>query len=417
MFTYCGLDFGTSNSAIGSVVNSKPTLLPVESSHPTIPTTMFFHFESDEVFFGREAISLYLDGEFGRLMKSIKNVLGTNTMGDSTQVKYERLTYMDIISRFLSYLRERASESLGGDIQAVTLGRPVHFCDRDKELDIEAQSILGGAARAAGFTEVAFQFEPIAAALCYEQGLEKEEIILVYDIGGGTSDFTVVRLSPEARKTYERGKDILSTGGVHIGGTDFDRKLSMATVMPLLGSRSRFKHKSIEMPTSYFHDLATWHKIHELYGPKVIAHLELLKPQIVQSDLVARLIRVLKNRDGHRLGFVVEDAKKSLSSVTKKLVELEFVEEGLISPFERGAFESTIADDINRISACALDTVKQAGLSSDKIERVFVTGGSSEVPALQVSIAQSFRNATVSLGDRLGSVTMGLTLDAQRRFS
>ena len=165
----------------------------------------------------------------GRLMRGLKSVLGTPLMEEATPVGRQRLRLRDVIARYLTAVKARAEAACGASLDSVVHGRPVHFVDGDPEADRRAEDTLRAIARDVGFREVSFQYEPIAAALDYERQVRSEEIALVADIGGGTSDFSIVRLSPERRSRVDRGGDILANDGVRIGGTDFDRQLSLGS--------------------------------------------------------------------------------------------------------------------------------------------------------------------------------------------
>ena len=192
-----GIDFGTSNSAVawapeGALARS----LPLEGEATTMPTALFYNAEDRSTHFGREAVALYLAGVEGRLMRSLKSLLGSALMQETTAVYDGLVSFQDIVARFLLELGQRAERTLGERPTSVVLGRPVHFVDDDAKRDSQAEDSLRQAARTAGFREIRFQFEPIAAAFDYEQRVTKESLVLIVDIGGGTSDFTVVRLGP-----------------------------------------------------------------------------------------------------------------------------------------------------------------------------------------------------------------------------
>ena len=261
----CGIDFGTSNSAVAVSEAGRARLLPAQNGATSLPTALFFSFEDNSTSYGREAMQRYLGHEEGRLLRSIKSLLGTALYDEMTQVKFRRYAFADIIADFLRFMRDAAGKELGQPPDQVVIGRPAFFVDDDTESDRTAESQLAAAARLAGFKTVEFQFEPIAAALHYEQSVTAEEIALVADIGGGTSDFSVVRVSPKLAGKADRRQDILGYNGVHIGGTDFDRLLSLVTLMPFLGLRSKLKMKNLDAPSWYFSDLATWHRINKLY--------------------------------------------------------------------------------------------------------------------------------------------------------
>src|SRR5580704_2062038 len=251
----CGIDFGTSNSSIGVSDATGPRLLPIQRGATSVPTALFFSLDDNSTTYGHEALERYLTREPGRYLRAIKSVLGTKLFEERTHVKRRRYAFGDIIAAFLRFLRATAGETLGTPPTSVVLGRPAFFVDDDPKADAAAERQLEAAARAAGFETIAFQFEPIAAALDYEQSVSREEIALVADIGGGTADFSVVRVSPERAQSSDRRQDILGFTGVHIGGTDFDRLLAMASVMPQLGLRSPMLRKGLDAPSWYFSDL------------------------------------------------------------------------------------------------------------------------------------------------------------------
>ena len=200
-----GIDFGTSNSAMAwAAPGGTARLIALEGEATAMPTAVFYNSEDLSTHFGRDAVTQYLEGTEGRLMRSLKSLLGSPLLLETTVVNNRQVSFQDIIATFLATLRERAAQALGAAPTRVVMGRPVHFVDDDPERDALAQQSLLEAARAVGFTEVSFQLEPIAAALDYERRLDSERTVLVVDLGGGTSDFTVVRLGPERMKQADR---------------------------------------------------------------------------------------------------------------------------------------------------------------------------------------------------------------------
>ena len=237
----CGVDFGTSNSTVGWSRPGQHALLSLEDGKPTLPSAIFFHDEDNEVSYGRGAIADYLAGYDGRLMRSMKSLLGSSLIDGSTEVQGRSIPFRVLLTRFIAELKRRAETAAGRDFQRVVLGRPVFFVDDDPAADQTAQDTLGEIARQVGFTDIEFQFEPLAAAFDYESQIDREELVLVIDIGGGTSDFSLIRLGPGRAGKADRREDILAYGGVHIGGADFDKQLSLAHVMPLLGLGSQLR--------------------------------------------------------------------------------------------------------------------------------------------------------------------------------
>lgn len=412
----CGIDFGTSNSAVALAERGAARLVVLQDEATTVPTALFFSFEDNKTTYGREAMRRYLSGEEGRLLRSIKSLLGTSLFHETTQVKYRRYTFSEIIAAFLRFLRERAAVETGHEPDDVVIGRPAFFVDDDREADDAAEAQLAAAARAAGFGTVAFQFEPIAAALDYERSVRAEEIALVADIGGGTSDFSVVRVSPTLAKKADRRRDILAYNGVHIGGTDFDRLLAMRSLMPMLGLRSKLKMKNMEAPSWYFADLSTWHRINVLYDAKVIAEIGSVRRDSAEPEKIERLLRVLELRKGHELLGRVEQAKIELSSRETTTIGLRDIGAGLVSDLARSGFDAAIAEQLARITGRVRDVLGLAGLAPDAVRTVFLTGGSSGVPAVRDAITVAVPDARVVTGDAFGSVATGLALDAARRF-
>src|SRR5215470_7642739 len=301
MTVACGIDFGTSNSSIGVCNAGGPRLLPIQRGATAVPTALFFSVDDDSTSFGHEALERYFSREPGRYMRAIKSELGTELFAETTQVKLKHYAFGEIVAAFLEFLRTTAGENLGAPPTSVVLGRPAFFVDDDPAADAAAERQLEAAAQAAGFEQVAFQFEPIAAALDYEQRVNAEEIALVADIGGGTSDFSVVRVSPERARAGDRRRDILGCTGVHVGGTDFDRQLALARVMPTFGLRSPLRRKGLDAPSWYFSDIATWHRISFLYDPKVLTEIRGVLRDSAEPEKIARLLRVLEQRKGHEL--------------------------------------------------------------------------------------------------------------------
>ncbi len=272
-----GIDFGTSNSTVGVVRNGQPRLVALEDGEVTLPSAVFFNFEDNRNYFGRRAIANYTDSIEGRLMRSLKSVLGSSLVHEKTRIKARSIAFTEIIGLFVGHLRKKLEDNAGHTVESVVLGRPVQFVDDDAEADAKAEGELENAARAQGFKHIAFQFEPIAAALDYEQKVTREELALIVDMGGGTSDFSIVRVSPQRARSLDRKDDILASRGIHIGGTDFDRLLSIAHVMPQLGYLSPTKDGKRNLPASYFIDLATWQRINLVYTSRAMTHLRQIR--------------------------------------------------------------------------------------------------------------------------------------------
>jgi hypothetical chaperone protein len=407
----CGIDFGTSNSAAAIVDGDRSHVLALQDGRQSIPTAVFFSFEDDSVAYGREAMRRHLAHDPGRLMRSLKSILGTSLFEEKTQVRLRRYLFAEIVTGFL-----RCAPGMAGEPRRVVLGRPAFFVDDDPQADMRAQRQLESAAAGAGFTEIAFQFEPIAAALHYETSVGREEIALVADIGGGTSDFSVVRVSPQRSLAADRKADILSCSGIHIGGTDFDRLLSLAKLMPLLGFRTGMKTKNMEVPSWYYHDLSTWHRVNALYDHKVLPDMRRVRREAVEPDKLDRLLDVVKLRKGHELLGRIEDAKIALSARDRAEVALAELSAGLSLDIAATQFEQAIGPALGKVVAKAREAVQLAGLAAGDINTVFLTGGSSSIPSFKAALAAALPDARMVEGDAFGSVAAGLALDAERKF-
>ncbi len=429
--TICGLDFGTSNSTIGVLHNRVQTMVPLEQDaqgnwQTTLPSALFFGFDDDEISFGRQAMAHYTQGESGRLMRSMKSLLGGSFMGDTTQVKNRIYSFDEIIGFFVGSLRQQAQTFMadGSSLDSVVIGRPVFFNDDDPALDREAEAHLAAIAKIAGFRDVSFQYEPIAAALDYEQQVKTEELALIVDIGGGTSDFTLVRLSPERHLQADREADFLANNGIHIGGTDFDRRLSIAGIMPEFGFGMPMADRpSLNMPGHYYHDLATWHKIHLLYTRDVQRELQSFRLTVSDKQRLDRLIELLKHRKGHSLAGLVEQAKIELSDRSETQVHLDglFAESDDISvdscTLTQQLLEQSLQRDVEKIFLALNETLQQAGVSAQQINTVFTTGGSTALPMVTACIDSAFPDAKQVAGDLYNSVGSGLLLEAVKRYS
>lgn len=411
-----GIDFGTSNSTVGFIDNGRPRLVPLEGDHVAMPTAVFYNFEDNGTYFGRRAIADYADNAEGRLLRALKSVLGSSLIHEKTRIKARNLAFSEIIGTFIANLKNRLDAEVGQEIESVVLGRPVHFVDEDETADRDAQDQLENAARAQGFKHIAFQFEPIAAALDYEQRVTGEELALIIDIGGGTSDFSIVRVSPERARAADRKDDILASTGVHIGGTDFDRLLSVAHLMPELGYKTLTKDGKRNLPAGYFFDLATWQRINMLYTPKAMTDLRQIRYEASKPELVERMIDIVTHRQGHALAGTVERAKIDLTDRDETKMEIALTEERLSLPVTRAGLDEAIESAVQRVADTVKKTLADAGVEAERITTLFLTGGSTGIPLLKNRLLALFPGATVVQGDMFGSVGLGLALDATRKF-
>ncbi|WP_020695066.1 Hsp70 family protein [Reyranella massiliensis] len=406
----CGLDFGTSNSAIGVARNKTAALVPVEADSTLIPSAVFFDYETKgRMLFGEEAISAYVGQTEGRLMRALKSILGSPLIEEETLLAGRKVPLKQVVEIFVRHLKQKAEAFAGQEITTVVHGRPVRFVDDDDAADARAQAVLEGIAKQVGFRDVAFVYEPIAAAHHYEQTVQGEELALIADIGGGTSDFSIIRVGPQHRDRADRTGDVLATAGIRVGGTDFDTALNLAAVMPLLGLGTQLVKKNLPMPNALYHELAAWPTINFAYTYKNERELSELVSLAREPEKVERLLTVVRDRLGHRVAFAVEDVKISLSAEECADVSLTFLEAGLSVAATRAEFDRAIETRTERLYRSASECIAAAGLKPAAIDTIFLTGGSSRVPAVRAAIGRAAPSARLASGSDLLSVASGLT--------
>jgi hypothetical chaperone protein len=414
--TYCAIDFGTSNSAVAVPNGAALRLAPVEGAYTTLPTAVFFNTDENTRDYGRAALEAYIDGFDGRLMRSMKSILGSALADNSTDLgDGSAIKYTEVIAIFVDHLKRSAEASAGGAINRAVLGRPVFFVDDDPRADQLAQQQLEAAAHSVGLREIHFQYEPIAAAFDYESHLTEEGLVLVADIGGGTSDFSLVRVGPERMKRVERKDDVLAHHGVHVAGTDFDRRVELATILRELGYQS-LDPEGRELPNRVYFDLATWHLINTVYAPKRVSELALMRHLFVDVKQHDRLMRVVERRLGHALAAHAEEAKIGVAAGGETMIDLELVEEDLRLAFDEAQLIKAGHDETLRIVQAARDTVQTAGVAPRDVGAIYFTGGSTGLAFLSGALSAAFPDARPVFGDRLASVATGLGIHARRLF-
>jgi hypothetical chaperone protein len=434
--SYCAIDFGTSNSGIalpdetGSAVPGGVgvSLVELEQGQRTMPTAVFYvndgtpQHEEPKRFYGRAAIAAYVDGTDGRLMRSMKSILGSTLAEQSTDIGGGRaVRYVDVIAGYLRHLKRVAEARAGAPLTRAVLGRPVYFVDDDPLREAQAQATLEAAARAVGFAEIGFQYEPIAAALDFEQRIDSERLVLVADIGGGTSDFSLVRVGPQRRERLQRKDDILANHGVHIAGTDFDRHLELASILPLAGYKGLGPAKRgqapREVPSRVYFDLATWHLINTVYAPARVLELRRMRDFYAEPRQHERLMQIVTLRLGHALAAAAEAAKIAVAEGGATQIDLQQIEPGLQASLAEAQALQAIDADVQRIVDAACETVASAGLKPAQLDALYFTGGSTGLKPLARRIADCFPAAHAVHGDRFASVATGLGVYARRRFS
>jgi len=409
--TTLGIDFGTSNSAAGFARAGQPHLVTLEPGETTLPTAVFFDFDARRAVYGRPANAALIAGDEGRYMRALKSLLGTALMRESRMLLNERQDFITIIGRFLAELKARAERETGMTFTTALSGRPVRFHSADEARNAQALVDLTDCYAAAGFEAVKFLPEPEAAALASRDALGAGDLGLVVDIGGGTSDFTVFRNGNGA------GIDILASHGIRLGGTDFDRKLSLDQVMPLLGMGSQIKHEFGDQthtaPNTIFGDLATWQKIPFLYAADTRRAARDLAKYAVEKDKLARLVEVLEDELGHDLAFAVEAGKIAANTPDAAAlpeIKLDILQKGLRLPLPAAMMWAALADSAAQVG------VRAAGIAPEEVNTLIFVGGSSLMAVVEGALTSRFPAAKVHRGAAMTGIVEGLAIASETAF-
>jgi hypothetical chaperone protein len=403
--TRIGIDFGTSNTAAALIDGGQLRLISLEPGHQTIPTAVFLDYAARRTLFGTEAARAMIDGREGRFMRGLKSILGTSLAREKRQFLNERLTLIEITARFLANVRARAEAETGETITAVLSGRPVHFHSNSPERDAQAEADLREAYALAGFTDIAFLPEPEAAALA-AGGTGRG---LIVDIGGGTSDFTVF-------DAHAQGCEIHTSHGVRIGGTDFDKALSLAHVMPLLGMGAMLNREfgpgTYPAPTSMYFDLAAWEKIAFVYEPSLLRDVKKMEKLAVNPRQFGRLARVLDLHLGHDIAYAVEAAKIEANEAKAAQINLDVVERGLAPSLLPNDLTISLAAFAHGIGEAARHTLTAA--PKGDIDRIVYVGGSSLMSAVRATMERLLPQAKPETAEVFTAVVHGLAIAAAK---
>ena len=409
-----GLDFGTSNSAIGVHDGRRARLHRFAGGSTIAPSAVFFDALEQSWAFGHEAEACFLAGSEGRYLRALKSVLSTPLAGERTRLGARAVPFTEILERFLGALKAEAEAAAGAPLTRVVAGRPVHFVDRHPERDAEAQATLEAVLRRVGFEEIAFVHEPVGAAIDARGLIDAPGLALVADIGGGTSDVAVLEVDP-ARPGTGR---VLASAGIHVGGTDFDRELSLAHVMPELGhgtaTRPPMSSGPVPVPNHTFLDLATWQRIPLLYTPRTLREVEAMARHALEPARLGRLPRVLEEERGHALLAAVERAKIALSTAPRTAIEAGDDLPSL--PLTRAALDAALGELAGRIAEAVDEALRLAGVVGEAVAFAVLTGGSTLLPTVHEAIAARLPRARAIRPDRFAGIAHGLTLEAGRRF-
>ena len=418
-----GLDFGTTNSAIAVADAGREATLAAFSAGGDTTTSFrsILYFPTKdrsapvklETKAGPEAISSYLDADTkGRLILSIKSYLAS-PLFTSTHINGRFYTLEDLIAIILRRLRTTVIEQFGISATSVVLGRPVRFAGADTEADETlALNRLRSAANLAGFSEVNFELEPVAAAYQYETQLGHDELVLIGDFGGGTSDFTLAQLGPGRKRTGRN--PVLGTSGVAIAGDTFDSRIMMNLVAPKLGLGSHYVSlgKELPVPVWPYSQLSSWHRTFLLKDPKTMAVLREVKNQATEPDKINALLQIISENLGYALYRAVETTKVGLTNNEDAAFVFAHAPVDIEETLERWRFESWIQEDIQNIATCVKTLMSQHNVNPSDIGSVFLTGGSSFVPYVRRFFAKTFGADKLKGGEELTTVAKGLALRA-----
>lgn len=424
-----GIDFGTTNSSIGFVQNGAVQLVRFQSpgggesassrSLLYLQRQMMKPGKPVSAWTGAAGIEHYLqtdsfdDAFQGRLIQSLKSHLSARNL-TGTEIFGRQYQFEDLVARLLRDLRLRASDSLGFEVTHALSGRPVMFVGADSEADNDfAVGRLRAAYEQAGFTDVQFAMEPVAAAYAYESTIQQDELLLIGDFGGGTTDFSVLRVGPQVRA--HGGPQVLGTTGVGIAGDAFDARIVRRLISPALGSESHARSMGkllTALPAWIYANLERWHTLSFLRTREVHAMFQSAEKNALEPEKIAALRTVVEHDLGYRLHGAVQRVKVQLSDEESTEFVLDAEELHLRTPVARADFEAWISPELTRMEQSLDELLHKTGVQPAQVDRVFLTGGTSLVPAVRRVFTSRFGEDRVQSGEAFTSVAYGLALMA-----
>jgi hypothetical chaperone protein len=420
-----GFDFGTTNSSIarvaengevqlarfplaGALTESFRSLLYLERQRTAGRSTI-------KSWAGPEGIERYLEAEDkGRLVQSLKSFLSSRSL-QTTEIFGRRFQLEELVANVIRDIRVAAEKQFGGAIQSAVVGRPVRFVGAENEADDEfALSRLRIALEKAGFTGVQFEFEPVAAAFYYESTLDHDEQILIGDFGGGTSDFSLLRVGPAARKTSHDGRSVLGNEGLPLAGDAFDAKIIRHVVSPALGAGSFLNShgKKLPVPNWVYFKLERWHHLSFLRSRETLNMLQSVMIQAEQTEKIKALLYLVKHDLGFYLHRAVQKTKAALSQADSDRFVFQDGDVELNALVTRLQFESWIAEELAGVEQKVDALLRKTGIDARDIDMVFLTGGSSFVPSVRRIFEKRFGSQKIRTGDEFTSVARGLAFSA-----
>jgi len=413
-----GIDFGTTNTAV-AIREDDVVRLARFGSAETFRSVLFFPADRKPVRAGPDAIEAYLaehaEGEnAGRLVQSIKSLLGSRSF-TSTNIAGRRYTAEDLVTILLRAVRSQAQLN-SNEVPAVA-GRPVRFVGAGTAEDEQmAVTRLRAALKSAGFGEVKLAYEPVGAAYFYESRLERDELILIADFGGGTSDFSLMPVGPALREGRgERG--VLGTEGIPLAGDAFDATIVRHVVSPLLGEGSEYRslRKLLPVPGSVYRKLERWHHLSFLRSPETMRMLRAIEAEALEPSKIAKLIALVENDLGLELHRAVQQTKFELSLSSHSLFRFHHSAVQIEQTVTRAEFEEWIGPELDQIRTAVDRLMARAATPAEAVDRVFLTGGTSLVPAVRRLFEHLFGAEKIASGDEFTSVAKGLAYVGQTR--
>ena len=426
-----GIDFGTTNSSIARALGNSAVELVSFPRRDGVTESFRSVLYMERVrqagqfrigsWSGPAAIEHYLDADKkGRLIQSLKSYLSASAL-TGTEILGRHYSFEDLISRILSDLRVHAEQQFQSPIPFAMVGRPVRFVGAETEADETfALGRLRRAFELAGYEQIEFEMEPIAAAYAYESTLDHDELILIGDFGGGTSDFSLLHVGPGVRKRGRKPSDLLGNAGLGLAGDAFDARIVRKLVSPELGAGTLL-HPANKMlpavPAWIYANLERWHYLSFLRTRNVTEILKSSRARAIEPDKIAALITLVDEDLGFQLHQAVQRLKYELSSAESAEFRFNDGSLELRKAVTRAEFEGWIADDLQAIKQCVDALFQRTGVSFSAVDRVFLTGGTSFVPAVRAIFERRFGAANVRTGNEFTSVARGLALRAEEALA
>jgi hypothetical chaperone protein len=419
-----GLDFGTTNTSIAVATGAGQVKLarfgPPDALTESFRSLLYLerlraaHRSTIKSWSGPEGIQRYLEADDkGRLIQSLKSFLASRSL-QTTEIFGRSFSLESLVAKLLHDVRVQAEKQWGSAVRSAVVGRPVRFVGAESpEDDGYATTRLEKAFSEAGFEQVSFEYEPVAAAYYYESTLEHNELILIGDFGGGTSDFSLLRVGPSMRKgNGDKSRQVLGNAGVGLAGDAFDAKIIRHLISPALGAGTclRSGHKLLPVPQWVYFKLERWHHLSFLRAQETLNLLQSVERQAVEPEKLKALLYLVKHDLGFQLHRAVQRTKSTLSQ--QECSKFRFVDGSLELQAEvtRSEFEGWIAPELGEIEGCVDSLLHRTGIDAREVNMVFLTGGSSFVPAVRRIFETRFGASKIRTGGEFTSVAHGLAL-------